>query len=83
VVGVGSILGGCDGLNAWAAVVGHIFRAHWQVGGCWVRLPKILDEQKIVAEQWIELDVHTKARPIVGVDELMIRAVDDVDIPAH
>ena len=83
MVGISSIVDGCDRFNARAAVVGHIFWAHRQVGGCWVRLPEILDEPKIITEQGIKLDVHSEARPIVGVDELVIWAVDDIDIPAH
>jgi hypothetical protein len=58
VVGISSIVDGCDRFNARAAVVGHIVWAHRQVGGCWVRLPEILDEQKIIMEQGIKLDVH-------------------------
>jgi hypothetical protein len=34
-------------------------------------------------EQWINIDVRAKAKPIDGVDELVVGAVNDVDIPAH
>jgi hypothetical protein len=48
-----------------------------------VRLPKTLDILQIILKQWIELDVCAKARPIVSVNELLIWAVNDVNIPAH
>ena len=70
-------------MNAWFAVLRHAFWAHWQVGRSRVRRPKILYIPQIITEQWIKLDVHAKARPIDGVDELVVRAVNDVDFPAH
>ena len=83
VMGVSGSLSQCHWLNTWSAVVGHVLVAHRQVLRCRVRISKILDISQIIAEKWIKFDVRAKARPIVSVDELVVGAVNDVNIPAH
>ena len=83
VMGVSGSLSRCHSLNAWSAVVGNVLGVHRQVRRCRVRLLKILDKLQIIAEKMFKLNVRAKARPIVSVDELVVRVVNDVDIPAH
>jgi hypothetical protein len=83
VMGVSGSLSWCHWLNAWSAVVRHVLGVHRQIRRCRVRLSKILNIPQIIAEKWIKLDVRAKARPIVSINELVVGAVNDVDIPAH
>jgi hypothetical protein len=55
-------------LNAAAAIVGHVFWAHWQVCGGSMRLSEVHHELKVIAKQRVEVNVNAQSRPIICVN---------------
>jgi len=42
-----------------------------------------VSELNVLPKKWIEVKVNTQARPIIGVDELGVRAVHYIHVPTH
>jgi hypothetical protein len=38
---------------------------------------------EVVVQKWIELQVHTQTRPVIGINELGVRAVYNINVPSH
>ncbi len=41
------------------------------------------DKVLILAEQWVVAQVGIKARPIIGIDQIIVSAMYDINIPSH
>ncbi len=42
-----------------------------------------MSELNVLPKKWVEVKVDTQTRPIIGVDELSVRAVHNIHVPTH
>jgi hypothetical protein len=69
--------------DAWAAIIGHMVSFH-QKGRWWgVRLAEVTDNVEVCMGGWVVAQIGIQLGPIIGVNKVVIRLMDNVDIPAH
>ena len=69
--------------NGRPLIVGHMLNIHRNLCGSRAILSEIFDQMQILAEQWVVTKVGNEPRPIIGINKMLIAAMNDIHIPPH